>query len=485
MKRSNLFPWIKGVLSMALLLGAISCAVNPVTGKKEFMLMSEEQEVALGIQSDPEVVASFGEYNNPQIQQFIQTKGTEMGKISHRSNLTYHFKVLDSPVVNAFALPGGFVYFTRGIMAHFNNEAEFAGVLGHEIGHVTARHGARQYSTQVLAQLGLVLGVAVSPDFAKFADVASVGLGLLFLKFSRDHESESDRLGVEYSTKIGYDAHQMAGFFQTINRLSGDSGGIPTFLSTHPNPLDRYQKVNQLATEWQQKAGTTNLQVNGDSYLRMIDGLVYGEDPRQGYVENSVFYHPELKFQFPVPGDWALQNMASQVQMAPKDGKALILFTLAKEKDLRSAADAALNQDSLKLVESQVISVNGLSAISMIADQVNPQTNQTVRAQIYLIQYNNMIYKFYGLSMLQDFMTYVGAFRNTMQNFKQLTDPGKINVKPDIIRIREAPRDGVLSDMFIAFGMPETKWPELAILNQMELNTPVTKGKLIKTVIKQ
>ena len=260
-----------------------------------------------------------------------------MAVISHRPNLGYQFRVLDSPVVNAFAVPGGFVYFTRGIMAHFNNEAEFAGVLGHEIGHITARHSAQQYSNQVLAQLGLVIGMAVSEDFARFGDLASQGLGLLFLKFSRDHESQSDELGVEYSSKIGYDAHQMADFFQTIDRLSGgNNGGIPTFLSTHPNPADRNKKVHELATKWQQSSNVTpaNLKVNRDGYLRMIDGIVYGEDPRQGYVESNIFYHPELKFQFPVPQEWQLQNMASQVQMAPKDGKALMFMTLANEKSL-------------------------------------------------------------------------------------------------------------------------------------------------------
>ena len=215
-------------------------------------------------------------------------------------------------------------------MANFNNEAEFAGVLGHEIGHVTARHGARQQTTQILGQAGLIFGLIISKDFAQFADVASQALGLLFLKFSREHETESDRLGVEYSTKIGYDAREMAGFFQTIKRLSGDQGGIPTFMSTHPDPLDRYNTVGKLAVEWQQKAGGTNFNVNRDAYLRMIDGIVCGDDPRKGYVENNVFYHPELQFQFTVPAAWKVQNMPTHVQIAPSDGKALLLFILAQ-----------------------------------------------------------------------------------------------------------------------------------------------------------
>ncbi|HQU61202.1 MAG TPA: M48 family metallopeptidase, partial [Saprospiraceae bacterium] len=225
MRKLILLLFVKIAIVLFLIASLQSCATNPVTGKSEFMLMSKNQEIALGQQSDPSIVASFGVYNNDEIQNFINEKGQEMAKVSHRPELKYEFKVLDSPVVNAFALPGGYVYFTRGILAHFNNEAEFAGVLGHEIGHITARHSAKQYSRQVLAQVGLVAGMVLSEDFRQYADVAQTGLGLLFLKYGRDAESQSDRLGVEYSTKIGYDAREMAEFFNTLKRLSDQSGG--------------------------------------------------------------------------------------------------------------------------------------------------------------------------------------------------------------------------------------------------------------------
>ena len=182
--------------------------------------MSESQEIALGQEADPSIIAEYGLYDNATLQNFITAKGKEMAAISHRSNLPFQFKIVDSPVVNAFALPGGYVYFTRGIMGHFNNEAEFAGVLGHEIGHVAAKHAARQQRDQLLGQILLMGGIIFSEKFRQFADVAQQGVGLLFLKNSRDHESESDKLGVEYSTKIGYDAHQMAGFFKTLKKLN-------------------------------------------------------------------------------------------------------------------------------------------------------------------------------------------------------------------------------------------------------------------------
>lgn len=472
--------------ALLFLCTALSCAVNPVTGKKQLILLSEDQEKAMGLQSDPEVIASYGAYPDEKLQAFINQKGKEMAAISHRPEVGYQFRILDSPVVNAFAVPGGFVYFTRGIMAHFNNEAEFAGVLGHEIGHITARHSAQQYSNQMLAQLGLMAGMVISPKLAQFGDLASQGLGLLFLKFSRDHESQSDELGVEYSSKVGYDAHQMADFFNTIDRLSGgDNGGIPTFLSTHPNPANRNKKVDQLATQWQQssKKAAANFKVNRDGYLRMIDGIVYGEDPRQGYVENGIFYHPELKFQFPVPQNWQFQNMASQIQMAPENGKAVMIMTLGGEKSLQEAQQKISQEQGMQIQEQRNVTVNGLPALAMVVDQQN-QDGSVVRALLYFIQYDQRIYTFYGLTSAADFNNYARFFESTMTNFKKLTDSSKMNVQPERIKIQTVKSSGTLAEALRAFNMPEKRLEELSILNGMQLKDAVQKGMLIKTISK-
>ncbi len=471
-----------------VLLMISACAVNPVTGKKELMLLSKDQEIALGATSHPSVMASFGAYQDEAIQRFISEKGQQMARVSHRPELDYNFEVLDSPVVNAFALPGGYVYFTRGILAHFNNEAEFAGVLGHEIGHVTARHGAQQYSTQILMQGALIGGMILSEDFAQYAGIASQGLGLLMLKFGRDDESQSDRLGVEYSTAIGYDAHEMADFFNTINRLSGgDNGGIPTFLSTHPNPADRFRKVNEYASEWQQKKNVprSNLEVGRESYLRMIDGLVYGNDPRQGYVENNMFYHPDLKFQFPVPRGWQYQNMASMVQMAPEGGQAVLNFTIAQQKTL-DEVDAAFtnNNNAMQILDRQRISVNGMPALAYIVQQTDQQNGQVIRGLIYFIEYGDLIYEFSGLSYAESFNTYRNTFENVMSDFRQLTDQSKINVTPERVRIKTVPRNATLQATLQSFGVPNDRLEELSILNGMELNEQVTRGMLIKVVEK-
>jgi len=479
----NLNVSLRFLLGLMVVILFTTCAVNPVTGKKELMLMSREQEKAMGLQADPGIVANYGLYEDPELQKFVDGLGEQMAAISHLPNLKFNFRILDSPVVNAFALPGGYIYFTRGILAHFNNEAQFAGVLGHEIGHVTARHSASQYSKQMLAQVGLVAGVALSEDFRQYAGVAQQGLGLLFLKFGRDDEMQSDKLGVEYSTRIGYDAHHMADFFKTLDRLSGDSGqSLPTFLSTHPDPGDRYENVKKMASQWQQKTGIMGLHVNRERYLRMIDGIVYGDDPRQGYVENSVFYHPELKFQFPIPRSWQTINTPQQVQMAPQDGKAALILTLANQQNLDAAAQAFVEQTGVTPTDSRQTSVNGNNALVLEAQLQDQQSGQVIRLVSYFIEYGGLIYQFMGLSAAADFSSYSNTFRQTMTSFDRLTDQSKIDVEPKRIRIKEVQTRTDLSNALTSLGAKRNQLEELSILNGIELQEMVDKGTLLKVI---
>jgi predicted Zn-dependent protease len=476
------------ILVLATILLIPSCAVNPVTGKKQLMLMTESQEIALGAQYDPTVVSTFGVYQDSELQSFIDKKGAELGKVSHRPDLEYHFRILDSPVINAFAVPGGYIYLTRGILGQLNNEAELIGVMGHEMGHVTARHSASQQSKQQLGQLLLVGGMIVSEDFRKFADYAMQGMQLLFLKFSRDNERQSDELGVQYSSEIGYDAHKMADFFNVLNKMqmASESGGVPTFLSTHPNPGDRYRDVNQEATRWQDSLKRTNWLVNRDSYLKLIDGIVYGEDPRQGYVEENVFYHPAMKFKYPVPSGWQLQNSPIQVQMAPKDGNALMIFTLSEEKTPEAAEQKSLKDLNLTLAESKNITINGMPAITTVSQQVskNQQTGeeQTIKVLSYFIVYNGAVYVFHGVASEANFNNYQQAFHSTMENFDRLTESSKLNVKPKRIKIVSVRSSGTLTNAFKYFGVPQSKMDELALLNNMALTDQINQGKLIKII---
>jgi predicted Zn-dependent protease len=482
-------------LAVSALLLFNSCATNPVTGKRDINFVSEEQEVAMGLQADPAIVAQFGLVENPTLQRFIQEKGSQMAAVSHRPNLKYEFKIVDSPILNAFAVPGGFVYFTRGIMAHFNSEAQFAGVLGHEIGHITARHSAQQQSKSTLAQVLLMGGMIASPTLAQYGNELSQASSILFLKFGRDDERQSDELGVEYSTKIGYDASHMADFFQTLQRQGQQSGQeeIPNFMSSHPNPGDRYNTVHQLAAQWKQQTNATTLKEGRDSYLRMLEGLIYGEDPKQGFVENNIFYHPELKFQFPIPAGWQHQNTPQQVQMAPQDGKALMFLRLAQGTSLEAAAQKMLTDNQLQAVESKQVTVNGLPALAVIAQQAPQQQQQQqaqqqqappIQALSYFIQYGGMIYNITGVTAATDFNTYFPAFSGTATNFRQLTDQEKINRKPEVVRIKTVRNPATLQQVLQSYNVPSKRFEEMAILNGMLLTDRVAANTLIKVVEK-
>jgi predicted Zn-dependent protease len=479
------------LLAVPLALALMTCAKNPVTGKKELSMMSTEQEIAIGKESHPAVVATMGLYQDAKLQAFMNEKGKAMAAISHRPDLPYQFHIVDSPVVNAFAVPGGYVYFTRGILAHFNNEAEFAGVLGHEIGHITAKHAARQQSKQLFGTLGTIAAAIFVPQAA---EMVQQGAGVLLLKYSRDHESESDKIGVDYSSKIGYDAHQMANFFATIKRIQDNSGqSIPNILSTHPDPGNRYTRVHEMAKEYQTKS-PTNYKVNRESYLRLIDGLMFGEDPKQGFVENNMFYHPELKFQFPVPAGWQHQNSPSQFQMGPKDGKASMILMLAKGNSLQEAAQTMVKELNLRVIQNAERTVNGNPALVIISQQ-QPQQQQgqqqqqqtaanTLQVGTYLIQYNNAIYAIHGLSSAADFQRAFPTFQSVSEGFRSLTDPDKLNRKPDRVYVRQAPRAGTFREVMTAMGMPASRIDELGVVNSLKADERVESGTLLKVIAK-
>lgn len=473
-----------GITFFSIIAWFLYCAVNPVTKKREFMLLSEADEYNLGKQTDQSVIETYGIYNEPELLNSVSSIGKTMGSLSHRPHLDYNFKILDTPVINAFAVPGGFVYMTRGILAYLNNEAELAGVIGHEIGHITARHSAKQYSKAQLAQLGLGLGAALSETFRNYAGIADFGVGMLFLKYSRDNERQADALGVEYSTKAGYDSNHMANFFDTLERLhpGSDQSGLPAWFSTHPNPPDRVNAVKRDTKTWQAKYQNKTFAVNRQKYLNTIDGIVFGEDPRQGYVENSMFYHPRLKFQFPVPAGWKVNNTPNQVQIFNEKQDAVIIFTLAKESSPSAAANTFITNSKATVIKSETARVNGLTAYSVISDISTEQG--VIRVMSYFIQKSNTVYTFHGYSSNTQFDTYSGSFRTTMTGFNNLTNPSKINVQPSRLRVKKITNGGKVRDILTQYGVPNDKLAEMAIMNGMDLDQNLPRNSYIKIVTK-
>jgi predicted Zn-dependent protease len=467
-------------LCLFLILFTMSCAVNPVTGKRELSLISEQEEIALGKQTDGEIKAQYGVYNDQALNAYIQRIGQDMAPITHRPHLTYHFAVLDTPVVNAFAVPGGYVYVTRGILAMMNSEAELAVVLAHELGHVNARHSVAKLSQLMLAQLGLGVAGAISETFAKLSGAASIGIQLLFLKFSRDDEREADALGVEYSRKVGYNPIEMVNFFETLEKLGDLSGGqsLPGFLSTHPLTSERIQNTKDMLLETDRQ-----LKIDQEGYLGAVSNMVYGQDPRQGYVEKNAFYHPELRFFFTIPGDWQVQNTPAQVILATKDGNAgVILRAENTSENLKDYANrVAAKIENARFIDERSFKINGLASYHQIYD-ISQQQGGEIRTRLSFVRKNGLIYNFLALSAKNEFDQYDRQFQTVVGSFQELRDRRYLNRQPQRIRLVKANGRDSLQAIFQKAGMDKEIWPKFAIMNSGELDSRPKSGQAIKIV---
>jgi len=468
------------ILLLIILLSALSCAVNPVTGKKELSLISESQEITLGKQTDVEVRQQYGAYADPELSAYVQSIGQALVPHTHRPQLAYRFAVLDTPVVNAFAVPGGYIYVTRGILALMGSEAELAVVLGHELGHVNARHGVRRMSEMMLVQVGLAVGSALSETFAEVAGLAGVGVQLLFLKYSRDDERQADALGVEYARKGVYNPGEMVAFFSSLGKLGDLSGGqaLPGFLFTHPLTSERIEKVRQMLTPNDQ-----TLEVKERPYLRRIDGLVYGDDPRQGYVEGGRFYHPDMGFSFEIPSGWKVVNTPSQVMLSSADEKAaLVLQAEETTEDLSAYTRKKAGQiQGSQFVAEDYLSVPGLASVHQIY-RVDQQQGGAISLRLSAIRKGNQVYTFSAVAGSSDFPRFNPEFKRSAQSFAQLRDPAYLSRRPREMRLIEANSRQTLQEIFSSAGVVKDLWTSVAILNGMDLGTKPPQGQLIKVV---
>jgi len=472
------------VLGVALILFLLSgsCATNPVSGGPELMLLSESDEIKLGKQTDAEVRKQYGVYQDQQLNAYLNDMCHKLAALSHRPNLPYQLEIVDASVVNAFAVPGGYVYLTRGILANLNSEAELAGVMGHELGHITARHSAQQYSRAQLAQVGVLVGGLFLGDVV--SGLAQLGAGMLFLSFSRDNERQADQLGVEYASKAGYDGKELAAFFETLERMNpgSDRSGLPGWFSTHPSPEDRVVAVRKEAREWQEKMGMRDPKVNRDVYLRHIDGLVYGDDPRQGYVDEGTFYHPDMRFQFPVPADWKVNNTSSQVQIMNENREGGIIFSVATAPSPKEAAAKFVQANRASVLASDSVTVGGFPAHRLVCNVKGESS--TIRVVSYFIQKDKSIFYFHGLSAPSVFDKHLNTFEKTMRGFKELSDPKKINVKPDRVRLRTTKAAGSVESAFRTMGIPKDDLDDIALLNGMQLSENLPANTLVKVIEK-
>ena len=484
MKRRQIAVGFSALLVIILMAWVISCAVNPVTGKRELMLLSEADEISLGQQTDQEIVQTYGVYEDAALNAYVNNLGQRIAAITHRPNLPYTFKVLDTPVVNAFAVPGGYVYLTRGILAYMNNEAELAGVIGHELGHVNMRHSAQQYTQQSLASLGLGVGLILSEKMRQYSDLAQFGVQMLFLSFSRADEREADDLGVDYSLKSGYDSNGMASFFVTLERMNPASGGasLPEWFSTHPNPDNRIQAVIDRTAKKKKEMAGTNFAINESEYLAKLNGLIFGDDPRQGYVDGNAFYHPAMKFSFPVPSGWTVNNTPAQVQMISNQQDAVIIFGLSGGTNSAEAARAFVSESGVTVKQLDAVSINSLTAHRLVASLQNE--SQALGFQSFFIEKDNNIYVFHGYTTEPQFSGYQTTFERTMRSFTTLTDANRINVSPTKLIVKKTQRTGTARTVLQSLGVAQADLESAALMNGLTLDQQVPVGRMIKVTSK-
>jgi predicted Zn-dependent protease len=422
-----------GIGAWAIAVVLVACATNPATGRREFSLMSEAQEISLGRESDPQIRAEMGVYDDPDLQRYVSDLGLRLAKLSERPNLPWQFTVVDQPAINAFAVPGGFIYITRGILAYLHDEAELAGVLGHEIGHVTARHSAQQYTRALGGQL-LLTGVGVFVPAARpFGQISETALGLLFLKYGRDDELQSDRLGARYALAGGWDPAGVVGMLSTLGRLdeaAGDRKGVPNFLSTHPEPLARVQEiqpeVQQLA------AGRSGLVTDREALLRRVDGMIFGDNPEQGVIRGSTFLHPPLRFQLEFPAAWQIANSPQQVVAKAPDADVFLVLQLVQKPlggNIQEVALASMQRAGFRFVEGERATISGLDAfVGVYEGQMEGLGVVGTRAAH--IAYGSNVYMIAGVVSANLFRQADAAFMGTIRSFRPLSAAEAEAIRP-------------------------------------------------------
>ncbi len=467
-------------LALALGFSLSGCAINPATGKNQLMLVSEEQGIAMGREADPAIIATIGLYPDDTWQSYIQQFGEKLAATSERPDLPWTFRVVDDPAVNAFAVPGGFVYVTRGLLTHLTSEAELASVVGHEIGHITARHTAAEMSKQQLIGAGLVVGSIASSQVAKYAGTASQALGILYLKYSRDDESQADELGLRYMRRANYDPRQMPEVFRMLEQMSAAQGAdqLPSWLATHPSAGDRVAAISQQIAALPQDFSSTV--VNRDSYLRRLDGQVFGENPREGYFEGSRFLHPEMRFEVSFPEGWATQNGRQAVVAVSSAQDAVIELSGASEEGADAAVRAFLGQEGIQAGSTSRGAVHGLTAVS--APFGVATENGQLKGTVLFVEYGGAVFRLLGYTPDARWSTYQSAIEHTLGSFQSLTDPTALNRQPQRVTILKLDRRTTLEAL--ARERPSPVSPTtLALINQVDLKTPLEAGRLVKWIV--
>ena len=474
---------------LALLLAVTAaCATNPVTGKRELSFLSEAQEISMGRELDAQVRQEMGLYEDESLQRYVQELGARLAATSQRPNLPWSFAVLDSPAVNAFALPGGYIYITRGILAYLDNEAQLVGVLGHEIGHVAARHSAQQYTRSMGTSIGALIGSILVPQVGPLTDLAAGGLGVFFLRFSREAELQADALGAQYTATGGWDANEVPQFLNTLARIAEttDRNGTPNWLATHPQPDNRAERVMETVKKVQttgSSGGTGN--VDRDGYLARVDGIVFGENPEDGIVRGNVFLHPPLRFALEFPDGWEITNSDEQVVAQEPGNKVFIVLRTIEPRMSRSLEQVALQhmRDSgYKATETQATKIGGMEAL-VGTYEGNASGIGKVTSRGAHVVLGRSTFFIGGIATPDIYPKVVAHFEATIQSFRQMSMDEANEVEPNLVDLYTAREGDTWQSIAQRAGKGLVSAATLAIMNGHAIDDHPKAGTRLKIVV--
>ncbi|MBL1143008.1 MAG: M48 family metalloprotease [Proteobacteria bacterium] len=488
MKTKYLIP----VCLIILSLGS-ACAVNPVSGKQDLVLLSENDEIALGRETNKEVLQQYTVYDNPALQAYVQNVGNKVAINSHRNNLIYRFTVLDSKEVNAFALPGGYIYITRGLMAYLKSEAELAAVLGHEVGHVTARHSVRQYSANQLTSIGVALGSLFIPGMNQASSQLAQLFGAALLRgYGREHELEADRLGAEYLARTGYNPQAMLDVISVLKNqeifekeVAQSEGREPRIyhgvFSTHPDNDKRLQEIIGTAQTLTETAASANY-VGHEEYMAYMDKLIYGDSPHEGILRGRRFFHEELGFSMSFPEKWNVTNQPAQILLTAPNGDAIIQISAEDINKKLTPRNFMIQRMGLNNLDNEAtLNINGLEAhtgVSVINSNDGPRPTRFT-----VIYFGQRAYIIAGTSKLaKNLSKYDKTILDTAKSFHALTENEKVLAKPLRLKVVQASKETRFSDLAKQSTLESHAESQLRLLNAKYPEGEPRIGDLLKII---
>jgi predicted Zn-dependent protease len=469
----------------------LSCATNPVTGRQEVVLMSPERETASGKQAAAQVEKEIGLVRDPKLEAYVAQIGQRMAHLSPRKDTPYRFAIADMPEPNAFALPGGYVYVSRGLLAYANTEDELAGVVGHEIGHVAARHAAqretRSMGVGLLSVLGTIAagvvgGAQAASAVSQLGQVAGAGM---IASYSRDQERQADSIGQELAAAGGWDPMGLADFLVTLDREGRIQEGGPrraSFLDSHPEPGERAVVARDRAPDLPRGA-EPRIAKGRTAFLKRIEGILVGPNPDEGVFVEQRFLHPGLGFAIDFPDGWQTQNSKDAVAaLAPQHDAVITLELQGGRGDPRDAAARWVQANRMQVVQSGATRVGEWNAFRVLAQAQSQQG--VVAADAFWIAHPAGMFRVTGITSPARHDGWSSTFERVAGSFRPLSDADRDRARPLRLRLATARAGETLVDLGRRSGNA-WKPQETAIANGIDPAEPLAAGQLVKVAVRE